>query len=175
MIYKDIDEMKAKADEGEIDAMVQLGMSYLYGYGVEKDYVQAFIYLQDAAIRNDGEAQLHLGKMYENGWGIKKDPWTAYSLYRRSYKAKTEGSRKALGNIVDELADNIKITGHLTICDDFTITACCEKLREYIRMGRIIPFEDDDGSNLYISNQNRDVMLHECPFCGESVIRIAKE
>ena len=99
MIYKDIDEMKAKADEGEIDAMVQLGMSYLYGYGVEKDYVQAFIYLQDAAIRNDGEAQLHLGKMYENGWGIKKDPWTAYSLYRRSYKAKTEGLRKALEDL----------------------------------------------------------------------------
>jgi len=175
MIYKDIDEMKAKADEGEIDAMVQLGMSYLYGYGVEKDYVQAFIYLQDAAIRNDGEAQLHLGKMYENGWGIKKDPWTAYSLYRRSYKSKTEGSRKALGNIVDKLADDIKITGHLTICDDFTITACCEKFREYIRMGRIIPFEDDDGCSLYISNQNRDVPLHECPFCGESVIRIGKD
>ena len=172
MIYKDIDEMKAKADEGEIDAMVQLGMSYLYGYGVEKDYVQAFIYLQDAAIRNDGEAQLHLGKMYENGWGIKKDPWTAYSLYRRSYKEKTEGSRKALGNILDILADNIQVTGHLTIGNDFTITACCEKLKEYIRMGRIIPFEDDDGSNLYISNQNRDVMLHECPFCGENVIRL---
>ena len=175
MIYKDIDEMKAKADEGQIDAMVQLGMSYLYGYGVEKDYVQAFIYLQDAAIRNDGEAQLHLGKMYENGWGIKKDPWTAYSLYRRSYKMKTEGSRKALGNIVDKLADEIQITGQLTISDDFTITACCEKLREYIRMGRIIPFEDDDGCNLYLSNQNRDVLLHECPFCGEGVIRIGKE
>ena len=175
MIYKDIDEMKTKADEGEIDAMVQLGMSYLYGYGVEKDYVQAFIYLQDAAIRNDGEAQLHLGKMYENGWGIKKDPWTAYSLYRRSYKMKTEGSRKALGNILDVLADNIKVTGHLTICDDFTITACCEKLKEYIRMGRIIPFEDDDGSNLYISNQNRDILMHECPFCGEGVIRLTDE
>ena len=175
MIYKDIDEMKAKADEGQIDAMVQLGMSYLYGYGVEKDYVQAFIYLQDAAIKNDGEAQLHLGKMYENGWCIKKDPWTAYSLYRRSYKLKTEGSRKALGNIVDKLADEIQITGQLTISDDFTITACCEKFREYVRMGRIIPFEDDDGCNLYISNQNRDILLHECPFCGEGVIRLSDD
>lgn len=166
MIYKDIDEMKARADEGVIDAMVQLGMSYLYGYGVDVDYVQAFIYLQDAAIKNDGQAQLHLGKMYENGWGIKADPWTAYSLYRRSYKRKTEGARKALSHCVDKLADGVPITGRLTICNDFTITACCEKLREYIRMGRVIPFEDDEESNLYLSNQNRDVLLHECPFCG---------
>lgn len=170
MIYKDINEMKAKADEGIIDAMVQLGMSYLYGYGVDVDYVQAFIYLQDAAIRNDGEAQLHLGKMYENGWGIKRDPWTAYSLYRRSYKMKTEGSRKALGNCVDKLADEIPVTGQLTISNDFTITACCEKLKEFIRMGRIIPFEDDEESNLYISNQNRDVRLKECPYCGCGII-----
>ena len=175
MIYKDIDEMKAKADEGVIDAMVQLGMSYLYGYGVEKDYVQAFIYLQDAAIRNDGEAQLHLGKMYENGWGIKKDPWTAYSLYRRSYKAKTEGSRKALGNILDTLADEIQITGQLTIGTDFHITACCEKLREYIRMGRIAPFEDEDESNLYLVNSNRSTVLHRCPFCTEMVEHVGKE
>lgn len=169
MIYKDIEEMKRKAEEGEIDAIVQLGISYLYGYGIEVDYVEAFIYLQDAAIKNDGEAQLHLGKMYENGWGIKPDLWTAYSLYRRSYKMKTEGSRKALGNVIDKLVDDIPITGRLTISNDFRITACCEKLREFIRMGRIIPFEDDEECNFYISNQNRNVLMHECPYCGEGV------
>lgn len=172
MIYKDFDELKTRADAGEIDAMVQLGISFLYGYGVDADHVQAFFYLQEAAIHNDGEAQLHLGRMYENGWGIKEDLWTAYSLYRRSYKLKTEGSRKALGHILDVLADNISITGKLTICKDFTITACCEKMRENIRMGRIIPFEDDEDSNFYISNQNRDILLGECPFCGEGVTHV---
>lgn len=169
MIYKDIEEMKAKAKEGDIGAQVELGVSYLYGYGVDIDYVEAFVYLQDAAIKNDGEAQLHLGRMYENGWGIKQDLWTAYSLYRRSYKVHTEGSRKALSNVVDKLADAIPVTGRLTISDDFTITACCERLREYIRMGRIVPFEDDEESNLYISNTNRTSLLKECPFCGECV------
>ena len=169
MAYKDIEGLKAKAKEGDLQAQVELGVSYLYGYGVDIDYVEAFIYLQDAAIKNDGEAQLHLGKMYENGWGIKEDPWTAYSLYRRSYKVHTQGSRKALSDIIDKLADSIPITGRLTISNDFTITACCEKLREYIRMGRIVPFEDEDESNLYISNTNRTTKLNECPFCGECV------
>ena len=175
MLYKDVEEMKKKAEEGELDAIVQLGISYLYGYGVEKDYVQAFIYLQDAAIKNDGEAQLHLGKMYENGWGIKADPWTAYSLYRRAYKVRTNGARKAMSDLIDKLADQIPVTGRLTIADDFTITACCEKLRENIRMGKIAPFEDEEEANLYIINENRSSRLHKCPFCTEMVQHVGKE
>ena len=172
VLYQDVEEMKRKAEEGELDAKVQLGISYLYGYGIEKDYVQAFIYLQEAAMQNDGQAQLHLGKMYENGWGIEADPWTAYSLYRKSYNVHTEGSRKALSNLVDRLADEIPITGKLTITDDFRITACCERFREYIRMGRIAPFEDEEESNLYLVNSNRSTVLHRCPFCTEQVHHI---
>ena len=70
MVNKDIEDMKSRAKEGDIAAQVELGISYLYGYGVDIDYLEAFIYLQDAAIKNDGEAQLHLGMMYENGWWI---------------------------------------------------------------------------------------------------------
>lgn len=173
MLYKDVEELKQKAEEGELDAVVQLGISYLYGYGLEKDYVQAFIYLQDAAIANDGEAQLHLGKMYENGWGIKADPWTAYSLYRRSYKNRTEGARKALGKCVDALVDQIPTTGTLSISDDFEITACCERFKEHMRMGKIIPFEDDDECNFYLTNINRSVKMNECPYCGEGVRHIS--
>lgn len=170
MIYNGIEEMKKKAEEGELPAKVQLGISYLYGYGVEVDYVQAFVNLQDAAILNDGEAQLHLGKMYENGWGIKKDPWTAYALYRRAYKNKSSGARKAIEHVVEDLVDNMPITGRLSIGDDFSITLCCEKLREHIRMGKVIPFEDADNEcNFYYSNMNRNVLMHECPYCGEMV------
>ena len=170
MQYKDIEDMKQKADEGEMEAIVQLGMSYLYGYGVEIDYLQAFIRLQDAAIRNDGQAQLHLGYMYEHGLGIKKDLWTALSLYRRSYKMRTPGSRKALGDTFNVVVDEIPITGSLTIGKNFAITACCEKFKEYLRMGRIIPFEDDNEENFYISNTNRNCKILECPFCGCSII-----
>lgn len=172
MLYKDIEEMKKRADEGDLDATVQLGVSYLYGYGVEKDFVEAFIYLQDAAMKNDGEAMLHLGKMYENGWGIKADPWIAYSMYRRSYKLHCDGSRKALSDCVDRLADSIPITGRLTIADDYRITACCERMREHFRMGRIIPFNDDGGSDLYISNTNRNVKMKACPYCGCTVQKV---
>lgn len=172
MIYKDIEEMKRKAEAGELDAIVQLGISYLYGYGVEVDYVQAFIYLQDAAIVNNGEAQLHLGYMYENGWGIKPDLWTAYSLYRRAYKQKADGARKALGKCVDKIVDELPVTGQLTISDDFHITVCCTRFKEHMRMGKIIPFEDDDESNFYLANMNRSVKINKCPFCLEGVQHI---
>ncbi len=172
MLYKDIEDMKKKAAEGELDATVQLGISYLYGYGVEVDYIEAFFYLQEAATKNDGQALLHLGKMYENGIGIKPDLWTAYSLYRRSYKMHTDGSRKAISDCVDKLADEIPVTGRLTVSKDYKITACCERMREYFRMGRIIPFDNDDGCDLYLSNTNRNVRMRECPYCGEGVQHI---
>lgn len=169
MRYDNIEEMKKKADEGELDAIVQLGISYLYGYGVEKDYEEAFVRLQDAAMRNDPEAQLHLGKMYENGWGITQDKWTALSLYRLSYRMKGSNARKAFSDLIDELADEIPITGRLTITNDFKITCCCEKFRENIRMGKFLPYEDEDESNFYITNLNRNTKMHDCPFCGASV------
>jgi TPR repeat protein len=171
VIYRDIEEMKQKAAEGEMDAIVQLGISYLYGYGIEIDYVQAFQYLQDAAMQNDGQAQLHLGKMYENGWGmVKKDEWTALSLYRRAYKTKTPGSRDAFGKLLYDLAEALPVTGSLSINNDFRITVCCEHMRENIAMGRVLPFEDvQDEANFYICNTNRDVLLKECPYCGVNV------
>lgn len=168
--YDDIETMKIKSDEGDLDATVQLGMSYLYGFGIEKDPVQAFIRLQSAALRSDGQAQLHLGYMYEKGLGIKPDLWTAMSLYRKSYNLRTPGSRKALGDILDVIVDTIPITGELTVTDDFEITVCCDKFREYMRMGRVIPFEAEDHVEFFISNMNRDVMMRECPYCGCGVI-----
>lgn len=169
-MQKDINEIKAKADEGDLSSIVDLGISYLYGYGTEQDFVEAFIYLQDASLKNDGEAMLHLGKMYENGWGIKPDKWTALSLYRRSYRLKTPGSRKAFGDLIDVLVDEIPVTGELTISNDFRITCCCERFRENMRMGKFLPYEDvDDECCFYATNLNRSTLLNECPFCGKGV------
>ncbi|MCQ2056314.1 MAG: sel1 repeat family protein [archaeon] len=175
MIYRDINEIKRKAESGAPDAVAQLGMTYLYGYGVAIDHVQAFIYLQDAAIKNNGEAQLNLGKMYENGWGIKKDLWTAYALYRHAYSMKLPGARKAIEHVVEELITEMPITGRLTISNSFKITLCCSRLREHIRMGKIVPFEDDDGCNFYFSNINRNVIMRKCPYCGEDVSQVYDE
>ncbi|MCQ2086151.1 MAG: sel1 repeat family protein [archaeon] len=172
MICGDINEIKQKAESGVPDAIAQLGMAYLYGYGVEIDHVQAFIYLQDAAIKNNGEAQLNLGKMYENGWGIKKDLWTAYALYRHAYNMKSSGARKAIEHVVEKLVEGMPITGQLTISSSFKITLCCNRLKEHIRMGKIVPFEDDDGCNFYFSNINRNTIMRECPYCGECVFQV---
>ncbi|MFA6710937.1 MAG: tetratricopeptide repeat protein [Candidatus Methanomethylophilaceae archaeon] len=170
MRCEDIEEMRRKADEGDTEAAVKLGISYLYGDGVDVDYVQAFMRLQDAALKNDGQAQLHLGHMYENGLGIEKDIWTALTLYRRSYGVRTPGSRKAMGNAFDMIVEEIPVTGSLTIGKKSAVTSCCERFKEHMRMGRVILLEDGNEENFYMSNTNHDFRMDECPFCGCTVV-----
>ncbi|KAI4466536.1 sel-1-like protein [Holotrichia oblita] len=50
-----------------------LGLMYLYGRGIEKDYAKAQKYFLHAAEQGWVDGQLHLGNMYFNGIGVKKD------------------------------------------------------------------------------------------------------
>ncbi len=57
---------------------------YNGGYGVVKDYSEAFIWFHKAAAQNEPEAQFYVGNMYENGYGVAKNLNEARSWYRKS-------------------------------------------------------------------------------------------
>ncbi|NLL95462.1 MAG: sel1 repeat family protein [Thermoplasmatales archaeon] len=164
LTFNTLGELKEAAEKGDLSAMADLGAYYLYSG--EKDYLKAFVLLQDASIIGNADAMLHLGRMYENGWHVERDMWTAISLYRRAHIGKVTGARKAMGDAYDKLADEIEVTGRLVATDDFHVEACCTKLREGIRMGRIMPKEDDDGVRFYIVNFTRETPTDHCPYCG---------
>lgn len=72
------------ADNGDTEAQVALGLHYVLGRFVEKDYSKAR-HLYTAAIdRGSRVALVNLGVLYENGWSVTKDEVKAFELYQRA-------------------------------------------------------------------------------------------
>jgi TPR repeat protein len=78
-----IQELKEKADDGLTPAQAVLGILYLYGDEVPKDYNLAFHYLSKAAEKGASRAILHLGAIYEDGLGQPQDIEKALQLYKK--------------------------------------------------------------------------------------------
>jgi TPR repeat protein len=61
---KPIGEVKAKAEAGDADSQVELGLRYEQGKGVGKDQVEAVKWYRKAAEQNYTKAQYNLGICY---------------------------------------------------------------------------------------------------------------
>lgn len=73
------------AKMGHTAAQSRLGLWYAEGRGqLAKDTAQARYWAEQAAAKNDAQAQNILGLMYENGDGVRQDYARALSLYRQS-------------------------------------------------------------------------------------------
>ena len=81
---KPIGEVKAKAEAGDADSQVELGIRYDKGEGVAKDYVEAVKWYRKAAEQNYAEGQYNLGVGYYKGEGVAKDQAEAVKWYRKA-------------------------------------------------------------------------------------------
>jgi len=81
---KPIEEVKAKAEAGDAQSQVELGLRYDKGEGVAKDQVEAVKWFRKAAEQNYARAQYNLGVGYYNGTGVAKDPAEAARWYRKA-------------------------------------------------------------------------------------------
>ena len=88
-----IEVVRAKADQGEASAQLDLGLSYFKGTGVVKDEVEAVKWYRKAADRGDALAQYTLGFMYANGTGVAKDETEAYKWTLLAGAQGNEGAR----------------------------------------------------------------------------------
>lgn len=61
------------AEQGDAVAQLQMGMLFLNGWGVGKDYARAFKWLQMSANSDNKDAQYALGSMYLRGQGVRFD------------------------------------------------------------------------------------------------------
>jgi TPR repeat protein len=77
----DIEEKRRKAEAGSCVAQTTLGISYLYGYDVDVNYVEAFRLLSAAANQGASRAVLHLGIMHAKGLGVPKNLPEAIRLF----------------------------------------------------------------------------------------------
>src|SRR6266496_2326797 len=94
---KPIGEVKAKAEAGDAESQVELGLRYEQGKGVAKDQVEAIKWYRKAAEQNLAEAQYNLGVYYYAGEGVAKDQVEAVKWYRKAAEQNYAAAQSNLG------------------------------------------------------------------------------
>ncbi len=78
------EDLKKRAEEGEVTAQKVLALSYMIGLDFEKDTVRAAELLKKAANQGDAEAQEMLADAYFYGSGITQDRAQAFNWYEKA-------------------------------------------------------------------------------------------
>lgn len=94
---KVFEQTKLLAEKGESGAQNDLGISYLIGEGVPKNYVQAAFWFSKAAEQGNAIAQNNLGSCYTFGRGVPKDHNKAVYWYRKAAEQGNTGAQNSLG------------------------------------------------------------------------------
>ena len=77
-------EVRAKAEAGDAQSEVELGVRYDDGEGVAKDPAEAVKWFRKAAEQNYATAQFDLGCCYLEGKGVPKNQVEAVKWYRKA-------------------------------------------------------------------------------------------
>jgi TPR repeat protein len=80
-VMTEIEKLREKAEKGSVVAQSVLGIRYLHGYDVERDYAEAFRWLSAASAHHAPRAMVNLGIMYEHGLGVEPNHELALDLY----------------------------------------------------------------------------------------------
>lgn len=87
------------ARQGDIRAVLQLGLLLARGQGAAADPVGAIMLWRLAAARGDNTASFNLGAMYERGIGVTANPQEARRWYAASVSAGNTQARDALRRV----------------------------------------------------------------------------
>ncbi len=85
------------AEQGHVESMYEVALSYDLGEGVAQDYAQATMWYEKAASQGHVEAQYGLGCLYEDGNGVKSDLETAFSWYKKAAEQGHADAQDKLG------------------------------------------------------------------------------
>jgi TPR repeat protein len=94
---KPIGEVKAKAEAGDADSQVELGLRYELGKGVAKDQGEAVKWYRKAAEQNYARAQYDLGLCYLDGKGVPKNQVEAVKWFRKAAEQNDAAAQYNLG------------------------------------------------------------------------------
>ena len=79
----DVKDLEAKAKEGDIEAMLKMGLCYSQGAGVKKDAAKAVEWWDRAEYRGNMDATYCLAEAYELGAGVKQSDSEAEMRYEK--------------------------------------------------------------------------------------------
>ena len=84
------------SQNGYVDAYAYIGMCYLNGLGIEKDFKKAYEWYKKSAEANNVDGQYSMGGIYENGIYVVKDIKKARYWYKLAAEQGDEDAVKAL-------------------------------------------------------------------------------
>lgn len=99
-----LDQLKQAADQGDTTAQTNLGLLYIAGKDVPRDYEIATTWFKKAAQQGNHIAQTNLGLAYKVGQGVSKNPNLAVDYFK---KAAEQGNSIAQYNLGVMLLDGI--------------------------------------------------------------------
>ena len=93
----------SKAENGDVDAQVTLGMMYDNGWYVAENKAEAFKWFLRAAERHDAMSQMHVGWAHVTGELVPKDLVKAYMWWALAKAQGDEGAAESLDIIKDDM------------------------------------------------------------------------
>lgn len=78
----DIPELKRRAEQGDQQAELALGMRYRDGAGVPRDYAEAVKWYRRCADKGSAAGMDNVGFMYLMGWGVPQDSTIAAAYFK---------------------------------------------------------------------------------------------
>lgn len=102
----DLTAVRARAEQGDPEALNALGNAYANGQGVPQSFAEALRCYQQAADRGLAAAQFNLGMMHELGRGTAPDQTAAFKLY---LKAAEQGFAPAQFNVGNMYASGLGV------------------------------------------------------------------
>lgn len=94
-----MESLTKAAEQGNIQAQLQLGIRYFIGLTVTQDYQQAAHWYLKAAEQGSASAQLQLGGMYDDGVGVTQDFQQALIWYLKAAEQGNAVGQIKLGNM----------------------------------------------------------------------------
>lgn len=79
-----IDSIRQRADLGDAEAQVEIGIKYFEGKSVETDYAEALKYFKLSADQGNSRGQFLLGGMYLKGVGVTQNYEDAFKYFKLS-------------------------------------------------------------------------------------------
>ena len=84
MTTEELNAIIAKAEAGNPEAQNDLGLCFVTGWGVGKDFSKAVEWFTKAAEQGSAKAQANLGVCFEKGWGVEKSLTKAIEWYLKA-------------------------------------------------------------------------------------------
>ena len=88
-----LEQLKAKAENGDVRAQHALGFRYYRGDGVAKDFAAAAEWYRKAAEQGFAPAESELGSLYGRGQGVEKSDVEAVKWLRKAAEQGESGAQ----------------------------------------------------------------------------------